>query len=370
MLELVLVGLSTAADVVEQVPQCAGSLGTDRLLEVGQDRTCVAGESLAGMRQRDEAAALPGWVRDELEQAVAGQSRHEVLCRLPAGAEPPGQGRRCNAIRSQVREHEGLSGAEPGPALLLESVEQLVVEPPAGPEQQQRERRGWHCVRLPDRIAIRWWTEEADMRVVVLGAAGGVGSRAVTAALALGWDVVAAARSSVSVPAEVESVAVDVRDAAAVHDVLRGADAVLWCVGVTKRSGPDVGRTGLAHVVAGMEQHGVDRLVSVSGAGVTLPGDAKGVGARLVSGLTRRLARDLVQDKEGEHAVLEASRLSWTEVRPPRLVDREGTGRWALVEDAPGLTAKPVAKADVALAMLDLAGSQTWVGRSPFLVAG
>ncbi len=207
------------------------------------------------------------------------------------------------------------------------------------------------------------------MRVVVLGAAGGVGSRAVAAALTRGWDVVAAARSRPSVPAEVEAAAVDVRDAAAVHGVLRGADAVLWCVGVTKRSGPDVGRTGLAHVVAGMQERGVGRLVSVSGAGVTLPGDVKGVGARLVSGLTRRLARDLVQDKEGEHAVLEASGVSWTEVRPPRLVDRAATGRWALVEQAPGVTAKPVAKADVALAMLDLADSSEWVRRSPFLVA-
>jgi len=208
------------------------------------------------------------------------------------------------------------------------------------------------------------------MRVVVLGAAGGVGTRAVLAAVERGWDVVAAARSWPSVPAGVEPVEVDVRDAAAVHGALKGADAVMWCVGVTKRSGPDVGRTGLAHVVAGMQVHGVGRLVSVSGAGVTLPGDDKGLGARLASGLTRRLARDLVQDKEGEHAVLEASGVSWTEVRPPRLVDREGTGRWALVERAPGLKAKPVAKADVALAMLDLAGSQAWLRRSPFLVAG
>lgn len=207
------------------------------------------------------------------------------------------------------------------------------------------------------------------MRVVVLGAAGGVGSRAVIGALARGWDVVAAARSRPAVPAGVEAVAVDVRDAAAVSGVLRGADAVLWCVGVTKRSGPDVGRTGLPLVVAAMVEHGVSRLVAVSGAGVTLPGDGKGLGARFVSGLTRRLARDLVQDKEGEHAVLEASGVSWTEVRPPRLVDREATGRWGLVEQAPGLTAKPVAKADVALAMLDLAGSSQWLRRSPFLVA-
>lgn len=208
------------------------------------------------------------------------------------------------------------------------------------------------------------------MRVVVLGAAGGVGSRAVAAAVVGGWDVVAAARSRPVVPAGAQAAAVDVRDAAAVHDLLRDADAVLWCVGVTKRSGPDVGRTGLPHVVVGMVDHGVGRLVSVSGAGVTLPGDVKGGGARLVSGLTRRLARDLVQDKEGEHAVLEASGVSWTEVRPPRLVDRQGTGRWSLVEQAPGLTSKPVAKADVALAMVDLAGSRTWLRRSPFLVAG
>ena len=168
----------------------------------------------------------------------------------------------------------------------------------------------------------------------------------------------------------VQAAVVDVRDAAAISRAVDGADAVLWCVGVTKRSGADVGRTGMTHLVAAACQVGVGRLVSVSGAGVTLPGDQKGLGARLVSGLTRRLARDLVIDKEGEHAVLEASGLSWTEVRPPRLVDSPGTGRWALVDLAPGLTARPVAKADVALAMLDLAASRDWERRSPFLVAG
>jgi hypothetical protein len=89
-----------------------------------------------------------------------------------------------------------------------------------------------------------------------------------------------------------------------------------------------------------------------------------------VSALTRRLAHDLVTDKEGEHAVLEASDLSWTEVRPPRLSDGAATGRWSLVEVAPGLTAKPVTKADVALAMLSLAATQDWQRRSPFLIAG
>jgi len=207
------------------------------------------------------------------------------------------------------------------------------------------------------------------VRIVVLGAAGGVGSRAVAAAVQQGHEVVAAARTAVD-SAGARSLAVDVRDAAALRGAVDGSEVVLWCVGVTRRSGGDVGRTGMPLLVAALEQAGVRRLVSVSGAGVTLPDDVKGLGARLVSGATRRLARNLVLDKEGEHAALAASSLDWTEVRPPRLVDREPTGHWRLGEQAPGLTAKPVAKADVALAMLELAGSSQWVRRAPFLTAG
>lgn len=213
------------------------------------------------------------------------------------------------------------------------------------------------------------------MRVVVLGARGGVGQQAVGLAAAAGHEVVAAARSHEGAEptrtpsADVRQVAVDVRDAAAVSAVLREADAVLWCVGVTGRSGGDVGRAALPAALAAAAEHGVRRWVSVSGAGVTLPEDRKGAGARLVSALTRRLARDLVEDKLGEHEALAASGLAWTEVRPPRLVDRPGTGRWLLDDSAPGLTAAPVARADVAAAMLHLAGSQEWVGRAPFLHA-
>ncbi len=208
------------------------------------------------------------------------------------------------------------------------------------------------------------------MRIVVLGAGGGVGTRAVIAAAAAGHEVVAVARTAPSVPAGVRAVAGDVRDAQAVEAALADADAVLWCVGVTKRSGPDVGRVGMPIVVRTAEANGVGRLVSVSGAGVTLPGDVKGPGARFVSALTRRFARDLVEDKQGEHDVLEASALAWTEVRAPRLTDAPGTGSWELSDRAPGLRAAPVSKADVGAAMVQLAGSEEWVRRSPFLTAG
>jgi putative NADH-flavin reductase len=201
------------------------------------------------------------------------------------------------------------------------------------------------------------------VRVVVLGAAGGVGRQAVRLAAERGDEVVGVARSG---PAEVVG---DVRDPAVLARAVAGADAVLWCVGVTRTSGGDVGRVALPLLVEAMDDAGVRRFVGVSGAGTDLPGDRKGTGARLVSALTRRLARDLVADKEGEHAVLAASALDWTQVRPPRLVDRPGTGGYRLTTEAPGLRAAPVSRAAVALALLDLARDGGWPRAAPFLVA-
>lgn len=206
------------------------------------------------------------------------------------------------------------------------------------------------------------------MRVVVLGAGGGVGRAAVLAASEAGDDVLAAARTVPVVPRGVEAREVDVRDPESVLAALEAADAVLWCVGVTKTSGPDVGRVGMAHVVAAAGQVGLRRLVSVSGAGVTLAGDRKGTGARLVSALTRRFARDLVDDKAGEHDVLAGSTLSWTEIRPPRLSDGPTSGAWELTDHAPGLRAGAVPRADVAAAMLQVARDDRWAGSSPFIV--
>ncbi|SDC91270.1 Putative NADH-flavin reductase [Geodermatophilus telluris] len=206
------------------------------------------------------------------------------------------------------------------------------------------------------------------MRVVVCGAAGGVGRAAVRLAHERGHAVLAVARTPAG-DGTVEELTGDVRDAGLLARAVAGADAVLWCVGVTRRSGGDVGRTALPLLVSATTAAGVRRFVGVSGAGADLPGDRKGPGARVVSGLTHRLARDLVEDREGEHAVLAASPMDWTQVRPPRLTDRPGTGRYRLTDAAPGLRAAPLARADVALAMVDLAESREWLHAAPFVVA-
>ncbi len=48
----------------------------------------------------------------------------------------------------------------------------------------------------------------------------------------------------------------------------------------------------------------------------------------------------------------------------------DACGRYRLTTEAPGLRAAPVAKADVALAMVELAEGRDWPAAAPFVVAG
>lgn len=205
------------------------------------------------------------------------------------------------------------------------------------------------------------------MRVVVLGAAGGVGGHAVRLAVGRGHEVAAVARRPGAPADGVTWTAADVRDTAALAPAVDGADAVLWCVGATKAVG-DVGRTALPPLVAELEKRGVRRFVGVSGAGAALPGDRRGPGATVLSAVFHRLMREQVADKEGEYAALAASGLDWTQVRPSRMADRPGTGRYLLTDVAPGLSGAALAKADAALAMLDLAEGRDRLHAAPFLV--
>ncbi|MGX5653390.1 NAD(P)-dependent oxidoreductase [Geodermatophilus nigrescens] len=205
------------------------------------------------------------------------------------------------------------------------------------------------------------------MHVTVFGASGGVGHHVVRRARERGHEVTAVARQ-VPDGGGAGWLAGDVRDPGLARAAVADADAVLWCVGVTRRSGGDVGRAALPGVLAAMAAAGVARFVGVSGAGADLPGDDKGRGARLVSALTHRLAGAVVADKEAEHRLLAASPLQWTQVRPPRLTDRPCGGSYRLSDRAPGLRVRPVPRDAVARAMLDLAEGRHWVQAAPFLV--
>jgi hypothetical protein len=145
-----------------------------------------------------------------------------------------------------------------------------------------------------------------------------------------------------------------------VRTLAAGCDAVLSALGPTRRQ-KDVCSTAAAHVIAA----GVKRYVAISGAGLDVPGDDKDTVGKIVSFMVRTLTPAIFRDKVREHALLAASPVAWTLVRPPRLTDGPPTGR-----PRSSLTRAPsgsISRADLAAFTLAAASDDTLIGKAPFV---
>lgn len=207
------------------------------------------------------------------------------------------------------------------------------------------------------------------MTLAVLGATGRTGRPLVQQALAAGHHVTALARTPSKLGVDHPALTVvqgDALNEADVDRVVDGADAVLLTLGHTKGSPPDLMARAARNVVAAMKAHGVRRVVTETGAGVTDPKDPGGFGPRLVGGLMKVVAKNLLADSKAHVDAFRRSGLEWTAVRAPRLTEGPQTGRYKTGYFSMGL-GNSVSRADVADFMLGLATSGRFAGEAPMV---
>jgi putative NADH-flavin reductase len=198
-------------------------------------------------------------------------------------------------------------------------------------------------------------SHERPQRLLVFGASGKTGRVLSALALERGFSVGAFARHPERL--ELEHPALrrhpgDVLDPAAVHEALRGYDAVVIALGapIFDRSG--LRTRGTRNIVSAMEGEGIHRLVCLTVLGIddswaNLPWSYQ----RLVMPLLLRRALD---DHKGQEAAIRESTLDWTIVRPPNLTDAPATGETRHgFSAADGVVGMHVPRADVASFMLD-----------------
>lgn len=167
------------------------------------------------------------------------------------------------------------------------------------------------------------------MKIAVIGATGRTGRPLVAELLRRGHTVTVLARDSAKLGElahQVQIVTGDSRTPGDLDRLVTGAYAVVSALGPTAKESSLHTDTANA-LVAAMHAAGVERLVGVSGAGIDVPADQKSFSAKVISKAIQTLGGDVVKDNPAEYAVYAASDLSWTLVRPPRLVDGEATGR-------------------------------------------
>lgn len=216
----------------------------------------------------------------------------------------------------------------------------------------------------------------SPLRLAVFGATGRTGREVVSQALARGHEVVAFVRDPAKLaeqqpgsPAALRSVVGDVRDAALVGRAVEGADAVLSCLAPVPKDGR-VQTEGTQHIVRAMQEHGVERIVSETGAGVAAPGDPPpSLGARFMRGVMRLVAGPILADGEGHAEALRRSGLDYAVVRAPRLTNGPLTGAYEHGTDLDLGPGHSISRADVAAFMLDEAEQPQYRRAEPFVTS-
>ncbi len=204
------------------------------------------------------------------------------------------------------------------------------------------------------------------MQLTVFGASGKVGRQVVALALQQGYQVVAFVHSQDPFAADdkLKVVKGDIHDRAAVAAALAGSGAAISALGSWGTKQKDILASGMRAIIPAMEQIGVTRLVTLTGAGAYWSGDQPSVLDKLSHGVMRAAAPKILRDGEEHLRLLEASKLEWTCLRSP--VMRGGNTRYRLDLRPPPLWAA-IPRPAVAQALVNQLKNHDYVRSAPFI---
>jgi putative NADH-flavin reductase len=198
------------------------------------------------------------------------------------------------------------------------------------------------------------------MRLLILGATGRTGGCVVAAARAAGHHTTAFGRRAAELA---DRSLTGGFDTPAFAEAVQSADAVLSCLASTNTDDA----CSRAAAAALRADAGV-RYLTVAGAGVDRPTDAKGLSDRIIGRIMRVVAGRMLADRQREVDMLAASSARWTALRPPRLTTGRATGRWVATFDRPAATW--IDRQDLAAAMIAALDDPAMINRAPFVAAG
>jgi putative NADH-flavin reductase len=213
-------------------------------------------------------------------------------------------------------------------------------------------------LRVSTRQIAGEWNEA--MKLVVLGATGGIGKEIVRQSIGRGHDVTAFVRTPEPLKALGTRLSViqgDLLNSSRLAHVVRGHDAVLSGFGPRvpiSTSDADLLRRFAVSLTRGMQEAGVRRAVIVSTA--FLFRDSILPPAHLIGLL---FFRGIVEDSSAMEEILKKSGLDWTLVRPPQLTDKPATGRYRVREGHLPVFGFQISRADVADFMIKAAESSS-----------
>ncbi|HZC04862.1 MAG TPA: SDR family oxidoreductase [Ktedonobacterales bacterium] len=206
------------------------------------------------------------------------------------------------------------------------------------------------------------------MNIAVFGANGPTGRLVTQQALAQGHAVTAITRHPEAFPLRHDHLRVmrgDVFDLASVERAVAGQDAILSTLGVPFSRKPiTVYSQGVAHMLQAMKRFGVRRIVCVSSGAA---GENRDTGAGyffdnvLLPIMMSTIGKTTFADMKRMEALVMASGLDWTVVRPSGLFETSGVTDYQVAEDH--IRRQFTSRADLADCMLRSLTDDRFLGK-------
>ena len=213
------------------------------------------------------------------------------------------------------------------------------------------------------------------MRIAVFGATGRTGHPLVEQAVERGHKVVAFVRDATGLPStlrnddRVSIVEGDAYTGEGVERAIAGdsdpVDAVVSVLAQSSEGPDDLLTEAGRHMLAAMDQHGVERFVTLVGAGVREDGESVSLGGRMMGALLKLLARSVLEDARDQVELIKDSDTRWTVVRGPRLTEDAHTGEFRHGTDLSLGMRDTAARANVAEFVLDCLEDDLYVHEMP-----
>jgi putative NADH-flavin reductase len=185
-------------------------------------------------------------------------------------------------------------------------------------------------------------------------------------ALDRGHDVVAFARSPEKLDVVDEALTIVEGDAYSgdgVTEAVAGSDVVVSVLGQTSDGPDDLLAVAGDHILDAMAETGVDRLVTLVGAGVREEGESVSFSGKVMGTVLKFVAREVLADAETHVERVRSSDTRWTVVRAPRLTSGEGTGEYRAGDIELGFDS--ISRADTAQFILDVVEDDQFVHELP-----
>ncbi|HSI66720.1 MAG TPA: NAD(P)-binding oxidoreductase [Planococcus sp. (in: firmicutes)] len=184
------------------------------------------------------------------------------------------------------------------------------------------------------------------MKIIVFGATGGVGQSVVRQALEKSFEVTAFVRNPAKLKVAHDNLRVIEGDAfnpGEVAAAIAGHDAVVSCLGSNQGMNKSTDLQEMVkNIVAGMQKHGVGRIVYTASAGIDK--ELPGISGKLMMGVLKNALRD----HRAAVDIIEAHGLNYTIVRPMGLTNDSFTGEYRESRTSVPEKSKTIPRADVA----------------------